>query len=208
MIRLGALFPKHLNLNGDLGNLEVLAKQFEWRGLTTEIIPIESPQDLTGGVDLIFVGHGSTAAWSAIEKRFMALVPSLRSHLQSGTPGLTVSSGFAELVRSEVFSNLEFEMLRDRASKFIVHQDSSNEILGYLNADIDLPMISREQNWIGTMLHGPILAKNPSLLNEVLHSTAAHANIELPALRESGKAGLVADLIVEVWKLERELASE
>jgi CobQ-like glutamine amidotransferase family enzyme len=43
MIRLGVLFPKHLNLNGDFGNVEVLARQLEWRGHEVQIVELIEP---------------------------------------------------------------------------------------------------------------------------------------------------------------------
>ena len=58
------------------------------------------------------------------------------------------------------------------------------------------------------MLHGPVLAKNPSLLEELLARIAKHAGEELQAIRISEKADQLAGLVDEVWKLERELASE
>jgi CobQ-like glutamine amidotransferase family enzyme len=208
MISLGVLFPKHLNLNGDLGNLEVLSKQLDWRGLGCEIVEIESADDLSGNLDFILVGHGSTAAWASIGSRFQALAPALRDLVNAGTPGMSVSTGFERFVECNVLSNLEVARLPVRSSKFVVHNDGDNEVLGYLNTDAKLPVIYREANWISTMLHGPVLAKNPVLLDEILASIAAHAGVSLPAIRKSDKAGLLADLIDEIWKLESDLASE
>lgn len=208
MIRIGALFPQHLNLNGDLGNLEVLARQLQWRGLGCEILPIETVQSLSDNLNLVFVGHGSTAAWAAIREPFRAMAPVLKSLLTAGTPGLSVSTGFEQLVDNQVFSNLALAQSPERSSKFVIHEDGANKVLGYLNTDSTLPALHRELNWVGTMLHGPILAKNSELLQELLTSITAHAGLELPPTQASEKAGQLADLIAEIWKLESELASE
>jgi CobQ-like glutamine amidotransferase family enzyme len=66
----------------------------------------------------------------------------------------------------------------------------------------------RDGNWISTLLHGPVLAKNPNLLEEVLSKIANGAGVALPKIQASEKAGRLADLIEEVWTLERNLASE
>jgi CobQ-like glutamine amidotransferase family enzyme len=208
MIRIGGLFPKHLNLNGDFGNLEVLIQQLQWRGLESELVAIETVDDLTEQLDFIFVGHGSDAAWADLKSGFEAFTPALKSLIDSGTPGLAVSSGFEHSVRAGLFGTLSLNTLSSRVSKFIVHEDGANEVLGYLNTDLDLPIVYRQSNWIATMLHGPVLAKNPLLLHEVLNHIASHAGMALPEIQESEKAGQLADLIEEVWKLERELAGE
>lgn len=208
MIRLGVLFPHHLNLNGDLGNAEVIAKQLEWRGLATEIVAVETVSDLSNSLDFILVGHGSTAAWAAIETRLRSMAPSLRKLITSGTPGLAISTGFEKLLEHRALGNLDVRKLPERISKFHVQGDGDSEVLGYLNTDVDLPILHREGNWILTLLHGPVLAKNPNLLEEVLSKIAKGAGVALPNIQVSEKAGQLADLIDEVWKLERDLASE
>lgn len=208
MIRLGGLFPEHLNLNGDFGNLDVLTAQLEWRGLSCETVQIERASDLARDLDFVFVGHGSAAAWSAIHSEFETLAPTLRSLLDGGTPGLAISTGFEELVRTNVLTGLEATTIAIRTSKFEVYMDGDNEVLGYLNTDVNLPILHRERNWVASMLHGPILAKNPFLLEEVLDRITSYAGVQLPVIQESEKAGQLADLIDEVWKLEKELASE
>jgi CobQ-like glutamine amidotransferase family enzyme len=206
LIRLAALFPEHLNLNGDQGNLEVLSKQLKWRGVPCEIVSVRTLADLEQRFDLIFIGHGSIAAWSAIEGEFQSMAPKLAELIRAGVPGLSISTGFEELVESRVLAVPNIEPLNERLSKFEIIEDGASEVLGYLNTDVNLPVLHREQNWIASMLHGPLLAKNPALLSEVLGKIAAHAGVGLPELKE--KAGQLADLIKDVWELERELASE
>jgi lipid II isoglutaminyl synthase (glutamine-hydrolysing) len=208
MIRLGVLFPQHLNLNGDLGNAEVVAKQLEWRGIATEIVPVETDADLSTPLDFILVGHGSTAAWAAIETLLRTMAPSLKKLIKSGTPGLAISTGFEKLLEHGALGYLDFRKLPERISKFHVQRDGESEVLGYLNTDVDLPVMHREGNWISTLLHGPVLAKNPNLLEEVLSKIANGAGFALPIIQAGEKAGQLADLIDEVWKLERDLASE
>jgi CobQ-like glutamine amidotransferase family enzyme len=208
LIQLGVLFPDHLNLNGDYGNIEVIAKQLEWRGMPFEIKRVESEEELASGLDFLLVGHGSTAAWEDIAAAMQMLAKPLRSLLLNQTPCLSVSTGFEALVRSSVLSELSFATMPQRVSKFVVHPDGDNEVLGYLNTDSDLPLVHRESNFLGTMLHGPVLAKNPHLLIELLLNITKSAGVSLQPIQVSEKADQLADLIDEVWKLERELASE
>jgi len=208
MIRLGILFPDHLNLNGDSGNVEVISKQLQWRGIASEIVRLDSLEQLEAGLDFVLVGHGSSAAWAAIEEKFASFVPALRVLKNAGTTLLSVSTGYEQLVTFGLFSNLQLKRAQLRTSKFVVHGDDGREVLGYLNSDAELPAVHREQNWVGTLLHGPVLAKNPELLDEVLAAVTKRAGYELRDFQENEKAGQLADLVSEVWKLERELASE
>lgn len=208
MIRLGVLFPDHLNLNGDFGNIDVLVRQLEWRGMACEVIRVDDEKHLASDLDFLLVGHGSNAAWESIRVNMESLAESLRKLIASGTPGLCVSTGFEELVRLNAINGLVSQDIPERVSKFVVHPDGNGEVLGYLNTDVDLPFLHREAQFVCTMLHGPVLAKNPSLLEELLERIAKHAGEELQAIRISEKADQLAGLVDEVWKLERELASE
>lgn len=208
MIRLGVLFPEHLNLNGDYGNLEVIARQLEWRGMTCEVISVGSRAELTSGLDFLLIGHGSSAAWASIDEEFRGLLTPLKALLAAGLPGMAVSSGFERMVRGSLFEKLDVNSLSSRTSKFVVEQDVDGEVLGYLNTDVDLPIIHRESNFLGTMLHGPILAKNPTLLEEILLKISSNAGLELAPIYANEKASLLADLVDKVWELERDLASE
>lgn len=208
MIRLGVLFPDHLNLNGDYGNVEVISKQLQWRGIASEIVRIDSVEQLEARLDFVIIGHGSTAAWAAIEEKFRSFVPALSVLKYAGTPLLSVSTGFEQLVSHGLFSDLQLQRAQQRTSKFVVHSDDDREVLGYLNSDAELPAVHREGNWIGTLLHGPVLVKNPELLDEVLAAITNRAGCELVDYQENEKAGQLADLVSEIWKLERELASE
>ena len=208
MIRLGVFFPDHLNLNGDFGNIEVIARQFEWRGMTCEVVRVEDERHLADGLDFLLVGHGSSAAWDSIRDRLNSLEGVLRKLVESGTPGLCVSTGFEELVRLAVVADLECKSNPERVSKFVVQADGNQEVLGYLNTDVDLPPLHREGHFVCTMLHGPVLAKNPALLLELLENISLHAGLQLKAIQTNEKTDLLAGLVDEVWKLERELASE
>ena len=84
MIRLGVLFPEHLNLNGDYGNLEVIARQLEWREMATEIVAVGTRAELTSGLDFLLIGHGSSAAWASIDSEFRGFLATLKMMLAAG----------------------------------------------------------------------------------------------------------------------------
>ena len=208
MIRLGMLFPKHLNLNGDYGNIEVLARQFEWRGHDVQIVELTDLKSFAEPLHFVLVGHGSEAAWSDISSEFQLLAPKLKELISIGIPVLAVSTGFENSIRSGVIASAAPAALPERVSKFSVVKDGETELLGYVNVDTNLPEIYRAGSFIGTALHGPVLSKNPALLEPLLSQIARRAGLELQPIRDAKKADQLADLIAEVWKLESELANE
>jgi CobQ-like glutamine amidotransferase family enzyme len=208
MIKLGVLFPDHLDLNGDLGNVTVIKKQLDWRGVDSVVIGITSEDQLSDGFDLLFLGHGSEAAWADIESRMPNFDSVIERVLDSDTPFMAVSTGFERIVASGALQGLSQSTRDARTSKFEVAEDGDDKVLGYLNTESDLPLVFRSGALVATMLHGPVLSRNVSLLNEILVAIATRAGIDLPALMDAKKADQLAGLIAEVWKLEEELASE
>jgi CobQ-like glutamine amidotransferase family enzyme len=208
MIRLGLLFPEHLNLNGDFGNLEVLSRQLDWRGHGYEIVHVTRPSDLESRLDFLLIGHGSEAAWSDIDARFSDLCAGISRLLKSRVPVLAISSGFANLVSRGLVPELTVKPLPGRISKFEIVDDQGDEVLGYINVDTDLPAFHRSGSLIGTTLHGPVLSKNVRLQIKLLEQVLANAGETLREFQDAKKADQLADLLAEVWKLERELANE
>jgi CobQ-like glutamine amidotransferase family enzyme len=208
LIRLGRLFPEHLNLNGDFGNLEVIGRQLAWRGLAYEIVDITATKHFAEDVDFVLIGHGSEAAWKDISENCIAIRDNLQALKAQGVSMLAVSTGFEKAIEMGLIVDLVVGRIGERVSKFVVHPDGNSQILGYVNVDNDLPVIHRSGSVIGTTLHGPVLAKNPALLNEILTAISSRANVLLPELLDAKKADQLADLVAEVWKLESDLASE
>lgn len=207
MIRIGTLFPKHLNLNGDQGNIKVISQQLKWRGLQVAVIEVTRPEHLEE-LDFVLIGHGSAAAWSEIESKCMLIVEALSQTRYSTLPLLAISSGYEFANRCGLFGALKPSTSVERISKFEIADFEGYEVLGYLNTTSDLPVIVRRSERLGTMLHGPVLSRSTELLENVLLSIAVHAQVEIAEIQSKEKAGQLADLVSEVWKLERELASE
>lgn len=62
-LKLVHLFPKYMNIYGDIGNIIVLTKRCEWRGISVEYIPVDSKETfprLAEG-DIYFFGGGQDA---------------------------------------------------------------------------------------------------------------------------------------------------
>jgi CobQ-like glutamine amidotransferase family enzyme len=161
-IRLAALYPNHLNLNGDLANLLVLQKRLEWYGLAADVVYVEKPSDLTK-FDVVLLGHGSRDAWAQLEDIDPELIPSVASLVSAGKKVMTVSSGYELLI--EAIDGLVVKH-SERVSEFRSHE----EIVGYVNSEAELEPIRWINDSLFTLLHGPVFAKNPDLADRFLGS--------------------------------------
>ena len=169
MIQLLELFPNHLNLNGDSGNLLVLERRIEWGGLESRrsaLLPGDKPATRP---DVLLIGHGSVAAWKQVYSELARIAPTIQDWLRQGTQVLAISSGFAAL--HGLLDGLPNSIERtERISKFVVEEFEGDSIFGYLNSELKLPAIVRHENLIGSMLHGPLLAKNTWLADQIIEA--------------------------------------
>ena len=171
VIRLAALYPNHLNLNGDLANLLVLKKRLEWYGLPAEVVEVEEPTDLSA-FDFVLLGHGSRDAWAQLEEIDPALIPSVANLVKAGARVMAVSSGYELLVEA-----IEGAVVKhsERVSEFRDHEG----IVGYVNSEAELEPIRWIENSLFTLFHGPVFAKNPDLADKFLGSLVAGVDVAL-----------------------------
>lgn len=52
------LYPDLMNLYGDRGNISVLVKRAQWRGISVEVIPVSIDDAIPNKVDIFFMGGG------------------------------------------------------------------------------------------------------------------------------------------------------
>lgn len=203
MIRLLELYPDHLNLNGDRGNILVLQRRLEWAEIEVTVSSHQVGDSLGGQApDFVLLGHGSPAAWRQIYADLARIAPTLQTWIDESTQMLAVSSGFAAL--HGLLRGLPSEVNKvPRISKFEVAEFAEEQIVGYKNTDLDLPTIERFGNLIGTVLHGPLLAKNPKLSEEILSGILGNSQSENFELSEPLK-----NYVEDARKLAIELSSE
>jgi CobQ-like glutamine amidotransferase family enzyme len=209
VVKLVSLFGKHLDLNGDQSNLKVLAKRLSWLGVQSEIVSLDKGQALPADADLIFLGHGSKAAWADIDSELQQLVPELQELIAKKVAFMAVASGHERAIELGLLPGSA--AARDRISKFEIAQLDDLEILGYLNSATDAPVIQKHGLAIGTQLHGPVFAKNPEFTDVYIRELAGARGLALVSsteVEQKNNASLVADIVGQVWELERDLASE
>jgi CobQ-like glutamine amidotransferase family enzyme len=168
-VRLAAFHHDRLNLNGDVLNLLVLAKRLNWRGIGCEVVELNGRnfnQHLATGIDFALLGHGSIAAWSAIDDDDPGLETAILSLIDKHVPLMGIATGYERLVK---YGILHDNMARGpRVSEFTECEFGGQKLIGYVNSDSGLPPMSVNGNTYGTLLHGPVLAKNPAFADELL----------------------------------------
>lgn len=205
-VRLVSLFPEHLNLNGDQANLLVAKKRLEWFGYESEIIAVGVGEEIPTDAHLIFLGHGSLAAWNFLSADLERLVPQVRAGLSRGAGFMAIASGYEKAIRLGFFGG-DLSSTK-RVSKFEVVKLDELEVLGYLNATTKAPFIQKDNLSLGSQLHGPLFAKNPELVDSYLAEILAANNYSVARKQEKNNLDQVAEIIEAVWNLERELARE
>ena len=207
MIRLLELYPEHLNLNGDRANLLVLQRRLEWASIRVERFTHRPGQPLPATrPDFVLLGHGSPAAWRQIYADLARVVPELEAWMAAGTQLLAVSSGFAALhgLLKSLPSSIDRQ---ERISKFEVVDTEGGEVIGYLNSDLVLEPFMRDVNFIGTLLHGPMLAKTTWLADEIIEKILSEKP-EIVRNADEAKFELIERFAAGASELAKELARE
>ena len=213
--KIATFFPQHLDLNGDQANLLVASKRLEWLGYEVEISAIEKATEIPSETDLIFVGHGSLAAWADISESMTNAITWISNSVQKGSGFMAVASGQEWAIRSGLLAGGANPT--ERISKFEIAEIEGREILGYLNSSTSAPVVQKNGLSFGTQLHGPVLSKNPEFADSYLLEIAAArgilknnalSNNDLTNIVKNNNADLVAGIVKQVWDLERDLASE
>lgn len=87
------LYPQHLAVNGDTGNVTVLAKRLELAGIDAVRLGHNPGDNLPERVDIVTIGTGPVSAQRVLEADVAAIAATLRSWRDDGVPMLAVSGG-------------------------------------------------------------------------------------------------------------------
>jgi len=89
-IRILHLYPREMNLYGDHGNVLVLKKRMEWRGISVKIIDHEVGMGMPENVDIIFGGGGQDSGQIAIKDDLLKNAGKLKKMIEDGVPMLAI----------------------------------------------------------------------------------------------------------------------
>ena len=90
VIKIAHLYPREMNIYGDMGNIITLVKRLEWRGYKAEVLPVESPVVVQGAVE----GANSDPVATMIE-----MLAILRSYQANQSAISTQDASLGQLIR-------------------------------------------------------------------------------------------------------------
>ena len=95
-LTIGWLYPDLMSIYGDRGNLIVLQKRCEWRGIEVVVkhLGLEETEKEFRNVDLLFMGGAQDNQQTIVARDLEKKKEVLRDHIESGTPGLYICGGF------------------------------------------------------------------------------------------------------------------
>lgn len=104
-------FPDKLNLYGDRGNVMILKKRCEWRGISLNIHEVKEEKDVNmKNADLFFIGGGSNREQSLCTDLLFKIKNEFKSSIEDGVAGLTICGGYQFL--GDYFETAEGEKLK------------------------------------------------------------------------------------------------
>lgn len=89
-LRLLSLYPGHMNVYGDRGNMVVLTKRLEWRGYRSEVIEHHPGDSIPTDVDLIVGGGGQDSGQLHIQPDLQRNAATLRGLAEDEIPMLMI----------------------------------------------------------------------------------------------------------------------
>ncbi len=96
-LRIGWLYPKLMSTYGDRGNIIVLAKRCEWRGIGAQVINLDEgfSVKLLNDVDVLFMGGAQDLQQKIVSDDFSKdKIKLLKEKVENGTPGLYVCGAY------------------------------------------------------------------------------------------------------------------
>jgi len=192
MIEFFTFAPSKLNLNGDQANLLVLRKRLEWLGQESTLTTLESLADLAAfrkgfhgrpEGKFLLLGHGSRAAMTSFGSDAQELRSSVLEMAAEGLVGLAIGSSYELLQPS--FKRVE----RNSDYADIAPGNGFPRVFGYINTATDLEPMSRlGQNFLGSLVHGPLLARSPELADQFIELLGVKATPNARSIEVDGFA--------------------
>jgi lipid II isoglutaminyl synthase (glutamine-hydrolysing) len=91
------LYPREMNIYGDTGNVMVLRKRLQWRGLPVTVVPVSVGDPLPTDADIVLGGGGQDAAQGEIGQDFTSRGTELRAMADDGVVMLAICGSYQML---------------------------------------------------------------------------------------------------------------
>jgi CobQ-like glutamine amidotransferase family enzyme len=124
------------------------------------MVSVTQPMDLEA-FDFLLLGLGSNDAWAEVLRIDPELISKIGLLARDGKAVLAINSGYGHLVQ-------EFDPTDLKHGEHVSEFQLVDDVVGYVNSDLDLPAIQTFGNTVLTLFHGPVLAKNPELADMII----------------------------------------
>jgi CobQ-like glutamine amidotransferase family enzyme len=91
------LYPREMNIYGDTGNVIVLRRRLQWRGLPATVVPVSVGDPLPPDADILLGGGGQDAAQGEIGTDFFSRASELRAMADDGVVMLAICGTYQML---------------------------------------------------------------------------------------------------------------
>jgi len=202
-ITIGHLYPKQMNVYGDMGNIIALRYRLEQRGVRVEYVALDTLRDLKKHpVDILIGGGGQDSNQGLIQQDLLKYAADLKAQCDDGLVCLMVC-GMYQLFGSRFITQDGVELLGagvldietragdNRLIGNVVIDSTWGKLVGFENHSgktyrgtgvSALGVVQKGagnngedksegavvNNVFGTYMHGPLLAKNSGLTDELI----------------------------------------
>jgi CobQ-like glutamine amidotransferase family enzyme len=133
------LYPREMNIYGDTGNVIVLRRRLQWRGLPVEVVPVSVGDPLPTDADILLGGGGQDAAQGDIGADFASRGSELRAMADDGVVMLTICGSYQML--GHEFVTLEGRRIAGVGVLDVVTRGQVERLIG--NNFVDTPDTGR-----------------------------------------------------------------
>ncbi len=135
VLTLAHLYPREMNIYGDTGNVLVLRKRLQWRGLEAQVVGVHVGDPLPPGTDILLGGGGQDAAQGNIGRDFVSRGPELRAMADDGVVMLTICGSYQLL--GDHFLTKDGQRIEGVGVLDVVTNGSDHRLIGNNHLDTD-----------------------------------------------------------------------
>ncbi len=168
VIKIYHLYPEHLNLYGDRGNMLSLCRRAEWHGINAEIIPVEPGSSINfSNCDLLFMGGGQDSDQKLIAADLKRRRGEMRKAIEEGMAIFAVCGSYQLL--GHYYKTSQGEKIDGLEIIDLYTEAGPKRLIG--NAVIECSLWNPSRTLVGFENHAGITYLGSSLqpLGKVIH---------------------------------------
>ncbi len=147
------LYPREMNIYGDTGNVLVLRRRLQWRGLDARIVPVAVGDDIPTDADVILGGGGQDAAQGDIGADFLTKGATLAAMADDGVVMLAICGTYQML--GHEFLTKDGVRIEGTGVLDVTTTGSDTRLIGNLIIDSEFGRLAGYENHSGLTDLGP-----------------------------------------------------